>query len=65
MGRLRMAAAVGPVCRGRGLAAGQSGVTYVVLMARVSEMGHLSHGIVWHANIVHRTMGLLTDIKAI
>ena len=50
---------------GRGLAAGQPGVTFVDLMARVIILGGLSHGIVWHANIVHRTMGLLTDIKAI
>jgi len=40
-----MAAAVGQVCRGRGLAAGQSGVTLIVCMARVFTMRGLSHGV--------------------
>lgn len=60
-----MAAAVGPVCRGRGLAAGQSGVTLIVCMTRVIKMEGLSHGVARIFMTEHRTSALLTGIKAI
>ena len=50
---------------GRGLAAGQSGVTHVVSMARVIKMRGLSHGVARICMIEHRTSALLTGITVI
>ena len=50
---------------GRWLAAGQPGVTFALFIACRLLDGMACHGMAWHGDVEHRSIALLTGIKAI